>query len=385
MNPIIKFFSGRLSKEVALQLSQSSGIQATSISFDAPSKVDLKRCQIIICPTLGDNEIPREVDLWLQNLKECYCYALIILADEDENWRHKCIEFELIKRLDQLGGRMIYEPLIIDSSQYTDYRSALGKWWIHINRLSSCDLSELQNLDHSMRISSKTDGYYHIDFRTQEYYQRATTTNLQLICKIIRSLLEQKIRMNSFVFKYIGLYHQMLPTELIDDVIYLNIASSKYLDLSLLGQFQLRGLNLTANSLSSLISIPSSVQSLSHLHLCKNRLDHINGIEQYQQLTWLSVYRNSISQIDAIGDCVNLKYLNIGANPFQSIPKSFSSLRNLETLQLRNSIITEIPSDVLELPSLKRIVLRKCKNITESYVSYLKENTDLEFIHDFIM
>ena len=178
---MIYYFPGALSTQVAHYIHSMSDLRLEPIDPISNKQANTTPPQkvILVSPVLGDNEIPAEVTSWIKEHFQSQLYTIVLLADEDQHWRSKAVLYELISLFDHHGGRMLFKSAVLDSSQYRPYQPILQSWWSSLALLLSCDLSCMAELKRSACLSNF--GSYHIDFRSQEYYQRATTHNLTLI------------------------------------------------------------------------------------------------------------------------------------------------------------------------------------------------------------
>lgn len=111
-------------------------------------------------------------------------------------------------------------------------------------------------------------------------------------------------------------------------------------------------LSLAANDLDD-IDFHMLPASLTQLRLDKNRLQHVSleGLTN-QSIRWLSLYRNSIRQIECLPSTID--YLNLGANPLVKIPESLYDTR-IQWLGLARTKLTSLPNWLTEMPSLQTL------------------------------
>jgi len=97
---------------------------------------------------------------------------------------------------------------------------------------------------------------------------------------------------------------------------------------------------------SSITSIPDTIAQCSKLKvlLCPRH--------------W---YLKNIS--DKIGECLELRSLNIGGTSVEALPNTISSLSKLEFLDIQNTSIRYIPASLLSLPELQRINAKGCTGL----------------------
>ena len=85
--------------------------------------------------------------------------------------------------------------------------------------------------------------------------------------------------------------------------------------------------------------------------VCHNKkISSLNGVEQFEEITKLSLHKNNISEI-TLNSLSKLKQLNLGRNRLTKA--SFSNLPQLESLFLFDNNITEL--SLQQLPSLRKL------------------------------
>ncbi len=137
-------------------------------------------------------------------------------------------------------------------------------------------------------------------------------------------------------------------------------ANSNNLTLHNIIQFfpNLKRLNLAANNLSSGIECINNLKQLTDLQLYKNRLNYfeLEG-DLLAQIRRISLYRNKLKDINFTGDCSQIEYLNIGANPISTIPSKLSESNKLTFLGLARTKVKDLPDWIFYLPSLETVDL----------------------------
>ncbi|MCC5917062.1 MAG: leucine-rich repeat domain-containing protein [Cryomorphaceae bacterium] len=111
------------------------------------------------------------------------------------------------------------------------------------------------------------------------------------------------------------------------------------------------------------------------LILKRLRLDHIPvAITKFPQLDSLDLYNNRIRHIseEEAKMLVGLRYLRLGKNPMEVLPKSLLILERLEVLDLWNSDISEIPTELLKMKWLKVLDIRQTR-LTRSQIEAIRE------------
>lgn len=94
----------------------------------------------------------------------------------------------------------------------------------------------------------------------------------------------------------------------------------------------------------------SKLPNLKSLSLIRNKINTIDGIENYPKLTFLNFSNNNISNIESLKNCSELIILEISQNKLQSIKdiEILDSLKNLNTLLINDNPFLDENKIILE-------------------------------------
>ncbi|KAH7564711.1 hypothetical protein JRO89_XS09G0010600 [Xanthoceras sorbifolium] len=109
-------------------------------------------------------------------------------------------------------------------------------------------------------------------------------------------------------------------------------------------------------------------------------------LSKFKKLRALSLKDYFIVELpDSIGGLIHLRYLNLSGTKIRSLPKSASSLFNLQTLILRYcSHLVKLPSNIENMSKLQHLNIRGTISLREMPPG-LKELKDLEILSDFVV
>jgi Leucine-rich repeat (LRR) protein len=132
---------------------------------------------------------------------------------------------------------------------------------------------------------------------------------------------------------------------------------------------------------SSVFFIPDnflSLQNLKRLELNNLLLHELpDSFSQLSNLLHLSILFTSISSLSFISNEMNLKYLNLGYNGFNGVPKEVSLFKSLEFFDFSgNNFYISDQNIICELENIKTLILKSCG--LESFPSNLKCLMNLE-------
>lgn len=119
---------------------------------------------------------------------------------------------------------------------------------------------------------------------------------------------------------------------------------------------QLRHLNLWRNKITD-TSFLQSLTQLKHLNLGENNIQDIPSISQLSQLEWLNLSYNQLESIETIRNLSQLAWLDIGNNPKLNDYRHLATLRQLQSLVVRNNKLTELDW-ASTLPPLENLDVR---------------------------
>ena len=127
---------------------------------------------------------------------------------------------------------------------------------------------------------------------------------------------------------------------------------------------KLENLNLDKNQLQALPKNIGNLQKLKSLHLWswKNQIDEIpESFAKLNSLDYLTICsKKGIKNLEILGECKNLEFLDIGISNRVEIPNELSNLVNLRRLSFygyKNSPIKSLPKGLENLPNLRQLYL----------------------------
>uniref|UniRef100_A0A8C0FMJ3 Uncharacterized protein n=1 Tax=Bubo bubo TaxID=30461 RepID=A0A8C0FMJ3_BUBBB len=137
---------------------------------------------------------------------------------------------------------------------------------------------------------------------------------------------------------------------------FLNLAKiySKFPN-ALCALFDLKPLNLSANSISEIIPGISDIKDLGHLEIKKNKLSSSSAcLCSPTKSVYLDVSENEITSMPAVVSQMKaLQVLLLHRNKLDSFPEEFCSLKCLKTLDISNNQIKSIPFQIRNLEAIK--------------------------------
>ncbi|XP_050204867.1 uncharacterized protein LOC126654906 [Mercurialis annua] len=144
---------------------------------------------------------------------------------------------------------------------------------------------------------------------------------------------------------------------------------------SCLSQFSsLEKLDLAFNSLTSLEGLSSCV-NLKWLSIVENKLHSLNGIQSLSKLTVLNAGKNKLKSMDEVASLITLRALILNDNEIVSI-SVLNQLKELNTLVLSRNPIRKIGESLVKMKSLTKLSLSNCQ--LETIGSSLKSCTNLK-------
>ena len=105
------------------------------------------------------------------------------------------------------------------------------------------------------------------------------------------------------------------------------------------------------------------------------------SIKNLKSLEELNLFGTSLTNFPSqICEITSLKEINFGFNRIQSIPEEIRNLQKLELLDLNSNLIKELPKSIGELSSLKKIILIN-NNKLDSLPESIRDLVALKFIN----
>ncbi|ELP90733.1 PH domain leucine-rich repeat-containing protein phosphatase, putative [Entamoeba invadens IP1] len=89
---------------------------------------------------------------------------------------------------------------------------------------------------------------------------------------------------------------------------------------------------------------------LKKVDASQNLLKEIGAFKSFTSLTHIDLTQNQISDVTPLTNSFNLVFLSLSLNKLQCIPREFSRLSNLQTLELDNNEFTHFPIEVCACP-----------------------------------
>lgn len=123
----------------------------------------------------------------------------------------------------------------------------------------------------------------------------------------------------------------------------------------------LRNLYATNNRIQKITKFPLT-SPLNELYLDKNRLLEVECIEELQNLRYLSVSDNLLSDFNNIVKVTSLLQLNLSKNGIACIPQEFQLLENLHLVNLAGNIIMQNSCDFSLMSNLEIILINDFTN-----------------------
>ena len=118
---------------------------------------------------------------------------------------------------------------------------------------------------------------------------------------------------------------------------------------------QCKWLSLGANNLK-VLDLTHAVPELSTLLVHKNRLEALEWPSNAGfRLKHLSIYRNAFHHFDWPAGQTDIKRLNLGANPVETLPEQLAHARHLRYLGIARTHIRHLPDWLFELPELEEV------------------------------
>ncbi len=130
----------------------------------------------------------------------------------------------------------------------------------------------------------------------------------------------------------------------------------------------LLALNLSHNRLSTL---PESLKNLSHLSnldMRRNRFEKLPNLLLNTSLRSLNVSGNALADISILGQCKELRVLDVSSNSLKEVGAVFERDNELRTLNLSSNFLKDIGALLCVLGNLQRL------NVSANFISELPES-----------
>ncbi|MEK6261045.1 MAG: COR domain-containing protein [Planctomycetota bacterium] len=142
---------------------------------------------------------------------------------------------------------------------------------------------------------------------------------------------------------------------------------------------QLQTLDVSRNQLKMLPESLGQITHLQTLVVFNNELTTLpESLGQLSQLQTLDLFQNQLTELPkSFSDLVQLRVLSISANRFSSIPTWLGELERLETLGLIRNHITELPESLAKLTQLRAFFVGESEKLKHSERAAWKHETKL--------
>jgi hypothetical protein len=118
---------------------------------------------------------------------------------------------------------------------------------------------------------------------------------------------------------------------------------------------------LTKNSVSksSISSSKSITSEITKLNIGQNQFTSIDTFTGCKSLIHFHAFSNEIKTISPslLNQLANLETLNLNNNKIKELPTEISNLKNLKTLTMNNNLLNSIPNSIVRLENLKTLEL----------------------------
>ena len=122
---------------------------------------------------------------------------------------------------------------------------------------------------------------------------------------------------------------------------------------------KLKVLDLTGNKLSKIPNWVEDLHELEELYLADNKIRKLpSWIGNLKHLRILSIGYNLLTDLDdksSIWDLCDLQFLDINANKLEKLSPKIGQLQNLQTLLASGNKLIDLPSELADLPNIKRV------------------------------
>ncbi|CAF1602697.1 unnamed protein product [Rotaria magnacalcarata] len=110
-------------------------------------------------------------------------------------------------------------------------------------------------------------------------------------------------------------------------------------------------IDIARNQFSKLEGIPAVFM----MQLQENRFNEIPTLEKPEQLMHLEMSNNPLQNVQSINSYINLESISLRSTNLTSIPSDINKLQKLQTLDLSNNKLSEIPDSLIKMPALEML------------------------------
>ena len=149
---------------------------------------------------------------------------------------------------------------------------------------------------------------------------------------------------------------------------------------------QLKALFLNENKLTKLTGVKGleKLTQLKQLELSDNQLTDVTGLEKLNRLTWLGLNFNQLTDVKSLENLTQLEELWLAGNQLTDVT-GLEKLTQLKELSLIGNQLTEVPKGLEKLTQLKNLYLignqltsvKGLENLDQLKVLSLRNNPDL--------
>jgi hypothetical protein len=133
----------------------------------------------------------------------------------------------------------------------------------------------------------------------------------------------------------------------------------------------LEKVNFTANYISN-FNLKYFSKNMEYINISKNQIDNIEIDREYGNIKRVALFNNRLTSLKNIEFLINLKYLNIGSNPFSNLPLNIFGLKKLEHLNISFLNIKILPEEILN-SNIKVLDLTRTKFENSDIIEKIRE------------